>query len=258
MRILKLLLLILIFETINLSAQLISVGEQLEYDVKYLGIKIAHITITTEKIELYEGKPVIKTKADVYTYDHIPYFKVRTNMTSRFSKSDMTSYEYERNYMMKNGKWEYQKIEFNYDNPGIWNRKWVDNKLMQSSKYKMSKGSTIHDAIAIFFYSRFSAAPNKHFNFNAYLDDDPFKININYKNIESKSIDAVDYPVRTLFLTGNANWQGGYGLSGNFEGWMTDDAAKIPILGKVDFIIGKISIELVKWKRAGWNPPRGK
>ena len=46
-------------------------------------------------------------------------------------------------------------------------------------------------------------------------------------------------------------------LKGSFEGWFSDDEARIPIVSKMNVYVGNVVIELVKWKRPGWVPPRG-
>ena len=73
---------------------------------------------------------------------------------------------------------------------------------------------------------------------------------------EIVEIDAVKYPVRTKYLNGSADWTGAYGLSGKFEGWFSDDDAKIPIRAKMKVYVGSVNIELVSWKRTNWTPPK--
>jgi len=70
------------------------------------------------------------------------------------------------------------------------------------------------------------------------------------------SIDAVPYPIRVVELEGKADFEGIFGLTGDFTGWFSDDAAAVPIKAKMKVILGSISIELIEWKRPGWSPPR--
>ena len=70
-------------------------------------------------------------------------------------------------------------------------------------------------------------------------------------------MDATDYPVKTVYFNGDANWTGIYGLTGKFEGWFSDDAACIPIKANMKVYVGSVDIELKSWKRQGWKPPRG-
>jgi hypothetical protein len=82
---------------------------------------------------------------------------------------------------------------------------------------------------------------------------------INFQGVIGETeIDAVDYPVRTVYFNGDANWTGIYGLTGRFEGWFSDDEARIPIKAKMKLYVGSATIELMSWKRGSWQPPRVK
>ncbi len=72
----------------------------------------------------------------------------------------------------------------------------------------------------------------------------------------SVSIDAVPYPIKAVELEGKAEFEGIFGLTGEFTGWFSDDAAAVPLKAKMKVILGSITIELKEWKRAGWSPPR--
>jgi hypothetical protein len=73
---------------------------------------------------------------------------------------------------------------------------------------------------------------------------------------EEVDIDAVDYPIRTIRMEGNTTAVGIFGMSGDFVGWFSDDEAAVPIRGRVNVLLGSITIQLVKWNRPGWNPPQ--
>jgi hypothetical protein len=68
----------------------------------------------------------------------------------------------------------------------------------------------------------------------------------------------VDYPVDVVHFDGNMDFVGIFGLTGGFEGWFSNDEARVPILAKMKVLIGSVTVELMKWTRPGWNPPRGK
>jgi hypothetical protein len=70
-------------------------------------------------------------------------------------------------------------------------------------------------------------------------------------------IDALDYEIRTVHFQGEANWTGVYGITGKFDGWFSDDEARVPIRAKMKLYVGNADIELVRWKRPGWTPPKG-
>jgi hypothetical protein len=71
-----------------------------------------------------------------------------------------------------------------------------------------------------------------------------------------ETIDAVDYPIDLIHFEGQAGFVGVAGLTGGFEGWFSNDAARVPVIAKMKVLLGNVRIELMKWKRAGWDPPR--
>jgi hypothetical protein len=75
-------------------------------------------------------------------------------------------------------------------------------------------------------------------------------------NKTTEEIEAVDYPVRVVEVTGTTTAVGIYGMTGDFTGWFSDDNAAVPIKGKLKVLLGNVTVELVKWNRKGWNPPQ--
>jgi hypothetical protein len=74
--------------------------------------------------------------------------------------------------------------------------------------------------------------------------------------VGSTEIDAVKYPIRTVELGGTVDFVGIFGLTGGYQGWFSDDEAAIPIVARMKVILGSVYIELKKWNRPGWTPPR--
>ena len=69
-------------------------------------------------------------------------------------------------------------------------------------------------------------------------------------------IDAVDYDIACVRLDGETEFRGIFGLTGYFEGWFSDDESAVPIVAKMQVIIGSIKLELKQWKKKGWMPPK--
>ena len=83
------------------------------------------------------------------------------------------------------------------------------------------------------------------------------RINFSGKR-EPVEVDAIDYPIDAVKFEGTADFVGIFGLTGDFEGWFSNDEARVPIMAKMKVILGSVTIELMQWKRAGWTPPRVK
>jgi hypothetical protein len=72
----------------------------------------------------------------------------------------------------------------------------------------------------------------------------------------SERIDAVQYPIRVKELEGKAEFEGIFGLTGDFTGWFTDDDAAVPVKARMKVLLGSITLELKEWKRGSWIPPK--
>ena len=81
------------------------------------------------------------------------------------------------------------------------------------------------------------------------------KINLSVENLEEE-IDAVDYPIDVVKLDGRADFVGVFGLTGAFEGIFSNDLAGIPITARMKVVLGSVRVELRKWKRGDWIPPK--
>ena len=69
-------------------------------------------------------------------------------------------------------------------------------------------------------------------------------------------IDAVDYDISCVRLDGETEFRGIFGLTGYFEGWFSNDQQAVPIVAKMEVLIGSITLELEHWKKKGWMPPK--
>jgi hypothetical protein len=90
-----------------------------------------------------------------------------------------------------------------------------------------------------------------------FIDTSEVMTNINFGVEHSEEeIDAVDYPVDVVKLDGFADFVGVFGLTGSFNGLFSNDVAGIPITARLKVILGSIRVELTKWNRSDWIPPK--
>ena len=115
----------------------------------------------------------------------------------------------------------------------------------------------ILDGATLFFFARQNVNMNKKVKVPTIMDLSVGNTFLNFTGkTEKVKIKAVDYPISTYYLNGKAEWVGVYGLGDKFEGWFSADDARIPIKAKMNVYIGSILLELKKWKRGNWQPPR--
>lgn len=230
-------------------------GEEIEYEVSFFNIKLGKIRVITEKTIDYRGNKVYRAKSYIESYPGIPFVDLKAIYNSWIDTTVSFSHKFEGSLKMENDKWAFQKIQFNYDENTIINEKYEDNVMID--KIVSKTNNKINDGLSLFFLARQYTNMKRSVKIPTLMDT---KIGTTYINFHGKKetvqIPAIKYPVRTIYFDGRADWEGVYGLTGKFEGWFSDDEARVPIRAKMNVYVGSIVIELIKWKRDGWIPPK--
>ena len=241
--------------TLLMHAQVIVPGEELIYDVSYMGISLGTIKVNTLKKEDFNGKTVHHTKVYIDSRKGIPFVDLHSIYESWIDPSVQFSHNFAASTKESDGSWSYDKYLFDYPGQAVTMEKYKVNKLSNKRVLKTTK--KWNDGSSLFFLARQMLKSQKTIKVPTIIMDDTVSTSINFVGKEETvEIDAVKYPVKTLYLSGNANWTGIYGLSGKFEGWFSNDEARVPIRAKMKLYVGNANIELVKWSRSSWQPPK--
>lgn len=248
-----LLMIILSLNDLDASNDFFYPGEELLYEVSFLGIKIGSIKVISEGKDLIDQKEVYKAKAYIDSYSGIPFVDLHTIFYSWMDKSVSHSHKFATNFK-ENNNWYYEELFFDYNNSLAVTKKWKDKKLVKENSITADKKMV--DGLNLLFFPRKFIRLNKSVKVYTHIYDKIENTFINFTGKKEKiTIDAVKYPIKTLYIDGVADYKGFYGLNGKFEGWFSDDDAAIPIKAKLKVIIGNIDIELIKWDRGTWKPP---
>jgi hypothetical protein len=236
------------------SDKKLQVGEELTYVVKYSVLKLGEVKILIKDKKTINGKTFYITYAYIDSYSGIPFVNLHqiyksyldTNIYSDYFKALIRTDDYTA----------YTEYDFNYNKSVIHVKKgkvnppevWTDSTTSADKKYQ--------DGLTIFYYARLNTGQNKKEKIPCFVTEDKVYTKINfYDQVEGISIDAVDYDIACVRIDGETDFISVFGLTGYFEGWFTDDDAAVPVLAKMNVIIGNITVELMSWKRKGWKPP---
>jgi hypothetical protein len=230
-------------------------GEDLIYNVRYGFIDLGQVRIKvingvrTTSYMAYEGKALI----DSYK---LPFVDLHAIFESLM---DSTAYSHLFTGYSKDGdRWNASRYNFQYDKKRVLIEQGErDSAVAKRDTLKID--GVCQDGLSLFFYAREHLYTGWKVNVPGVVKEQKVSAFINFKK-EHKSVevDAIDYPVDVVALDGHLDFEGLYGLTGDFEGWFSNDEARIPILAKMKVLIGSVTVELMKWTRQGWIPPRSK
>ncbi len=112
--------------------------------------------------------------------------------------------------------------------------------------------SDIHDGMSIIFYARLNCDGTGAEEIMVAQKDTQGVLEINFTGeSEPLTIAAVDNPVKTCYLEGEAHFKAIAGFTGRFEGWFSKDVQHVPLMAKMEVFIGKVTLELEDY--SNWN-----
>jgi hypothetical protein len=231
------------------------VGEELTYNVSYASVDIGQVRIKVVDKVKREGKTAYKTLAYIDSYKGVPLVNIHTTYESLVSESLYSQWFQAR---VKDGS-TWHRFVYNYDYPhgSIYIEQTDETTGVVEERDTLHIQSLYQDGLSLFFLARRMVQSSRTMNVPVVVNDKKGSTFLDFKNErKSENIDAIDYPLDVTYFNGRADFVGIFGLTGDFEGWFSNDGARVPILAKMKVLIGNIRIELMKWKREGWSPPR--
>ena len=241
------------------QSEMLEVGEELEYKVSYSFFNIGTIKMQVLSKEQRNGRTVYKTRALI---DSNPSLEWLASLHIQFySEMDGNVYSYfwVEDDSSKAGI-RFKRFHFDYDTKKAFLE--VGRKL-PSGERKVDSTETVaivdqcQDGLSLFFYAREHVHETSQVRVPTLIENKQVYTHINFLNRhEDAEIEAIDYPVDVVAFDGKADYVGIFGLTGGFRGWFSNDRAQIPILARMNVILGSIKIQLQKWNRPGWQPPK--
>jgi hypothetical protein len=230
-------------------------GEELVYNVRYSFIDLGQIRIKTAGKTRVASYEAYEARALIDSYKGVPFVDLHAVFESMIDTAVFSRHFTGK--VKEDSRWDFARYTFEYDKKRV---------LMEIGHLDtvVSKRETLtvdrahHDGLSLFFFARDQLFSGKKMNVPALITEKKVNAYIDFsKERAAVEIDAVDYPVDVIKFEGNAEFVGIFGLTGEFTGWFSNDEARVPIMAKMKVIIGSVTIELMKWTRPGWSPPRG-
>lgn len=233
------------------------VGEELTYLVSYSFMKLGEVRIKVRDKKERDGKTFYNAVAYIDSYSGIPFVDIHQIYESKVSNKYYSHFF--RGISKEEEPFTYTEYHFNYDEEKVRVKK---GKFSPAQVWTDSVGTTdkfYQDGLSILYYARMNCGQDTTVDVPCFVTEKKVTTKINfYKEVTNASIDAIDYDIECVRLDGEMNFISIFGLTGYFEGWFTNDEASVPVVAKMRVIIGNVRLELVKWNREGWQPPKYK
>lgn len=229
-------------------------GEELVYNVRYTFIDLGQIRVRTIGKTRQATFVAYDARALIDSYRGIPFVDLHAVFESRM---DSTVYSHEFTGKVKqDNQWDFARYHFDYGGRRVL-MEIGQHDTVVAKRETLQVSGTQQDGLSLFFFARDQVFSGKKVNVSCVVKEQKVNTYIDFsKERTSVEVDAIDYPVDVVKFEGNAEFEGIYGLTGGFTGWFSHDEARVPILAKMRVIVGSVTIELMKWTRPGWTPPR--
>ncbi len=232
----------------------IEVGEDITYVVKYLMFEIGEVRLKVIKEETSDRDTLFTAIAYIDSYLGIPFVDLHQIYETKFD-TKQTSHYFKGTILSKDTTFTEYKFDSKTKKISILKGRerpykiWTDSSAVYDRPYQ--------DGLSLFYFARMRTGKKAKVDAPCFINEKYEKTYINfYDKVEDKSIDAVNYDIACVRLDGETEFRGIFGLTGYFEGWFSNDDQAVPIIAKMQVIIGSITLELKEWKKKGWTPPK--
>jgi len=231
------------------------VGEELTYNVSYGGVDIGQVRIKIIERTSDTAGSFYVAQAIIDSYKGVPFVNLHTVYQSRLGDPCHSLWFFSR--VKNDDQWDTDTYNFDYARHRVYIEQGVWKKDISSHRDTLKLDSLYQDGLSLFFLAREAIMTQQHLKIPTLVNRKKGNTHIDF-TVEhgQEEIDAVNYPIDVVHFEGEAKFVGVFGLTGGFEGWFSNDAARVPILAKMKVLIGNVRIELMKWTRNGWTPPR--
>lgn len=234
------------------------VGEELHYNVSYSFFHLGRIIIRVLDRFERDGTVVYKAAAIIDSAPGLPFVNMHIRFYGEFDR-DLYSYSWVAEDSSSGGT-SIRKLEFQYDSARVL---FTTGKRTTEGVFTTEKTDTVkitakcQDGLSLFFYARKHAGEHGELNVATVIEKQQVNTFFNLKHeIDDEEIDSVRYPIEVVEFEGRADFVGIFGLTGGFRGRFSNDGASVPIVARMNVILGSIKVTLDQWKRPGWIPPR--
>jgi hypothetical protein len=228
-------------------------GEVLTYNVRYGPFDLGQVKIRTLGRVPSLGS-AYAARADINSYPKVPLVDLHAIFESQIDT--VIASHWFNGKLKSEDHWDFSRYRYDYPHHKVYLEMGRSDTIV-AQRDTISITGTCQDGLSLFFYAREHLQSGKIVNVPAVVKEKLVNTYLDFTwHEESVEVDACKYPVKALHFSGTLQFTGLFGLTGDFEGWFSNDDARVPIMAKLKVLLGSVTVELMEWKRGTWTPPR--
>lgn len=237
---------------------LMQVKEELTYEASYLLFKIGAVRFQALSKTVYDGVPAYRLRAYIDSYSGIPFVNLHA-VYETYADARTFMCLFTSNSEKRGDDWIYTSFHFDFTKNIVKWEQSKDGEIIKSVIFPIDHPYT--DGVSFFYYLReYSRNANERktsFSIPIVVDSTRSSVDLTInEEREPCDVAAFDFPMDSYRMSGHINFQGFFGVSGDFVGWMSADSAEIPLKGNIKVILGSVVVRLKDIKRENWKPSR--
>ncbi len=234
--------------------------ESVTFEASYLFFKLGTVKFELLGKDVCYGVPSYRIRAFINSYSGIPFVNYHAVYETCADARDLTclSTYNEKGEGAKKVRSDYI---FNYVSKIL---TWEESvKGVVVKKVDMPLDTSYTDGLSFFYYVREACrmADGKRETLEIPIVSDTVRSSVTLTINERRGkcyVDAFDFPIEAERLSGHINFKGTFGVTGQFNGWISADSAEVPLRADLRVILGSIVVKLKSINRDDWTPPRAR
>jgi hypothetical protein len=229
--------------------------------VSWLSIKLGQVRLVTSSSTIDSGRLFHHAAAFIDSYSGLPFVDVHA-----IDHSDFDSSFHSRGFRSSDKKDDYWKTEHSfYDFPR--HLVFIENITQRTRKSPPDgppvidtitvNDTLMEDGLSVLYFTRAYIHTKKSISMPTLVYRKLGTTHLTFPD-EISAVEVEAFPgkkLRALRCDGKAEFEGLFGLTGDFTGWFSDDNPAVPLRAEMKVLVGSVKLELILYSRAGWHPP---
>lgn len=237
------------------QSEVLSDGEELSYVVYYGFIKLGEVNMKITGHKTENNVTVYFARSEMKSYKGVPFVTLNNIFESEmeYKDSEFYSNRFIATEYKEEGKFV-TEYNFNYDSNFVKVKKYKNGVIEIDKVITFNKNVKFQDGLSLFYKARLNSFSGDNFLIPVFMNETETSVNYYFSSTkENVSISNFDEDIKSIRCNGVANFEGVFGLTGEFAGWFSDDPARIPLKSQLNVLIGNVTLELDTYKRTGWK-----